>query len=162
MPSHRHFGMTDCPRPARVTLHGALIMRARSIRRQGTTPSLAGSGPSRTSSATKALHSPNDAPICCAAGKMGEGRGVLMPTKSAASGAQRANVTGCRAREPDVEGLALPHSVEGGDLSFNKAVIRWMSIQMRQMARLNVKPSVVVWSRAKNRSSVFLAAIGRR
>ncbi len=42
-----------------------------------------------------------------------------MPTKSALSGARRADVTGLGAREPRVECLALPKSVEWG--KFNDA-----------------------------------------
>jgi hypothetical protein len=43
-------------------------------------------------------------------------------------GARRANVPGLGAREPRAEELALPKSVESGNLGFNKAVIRWMSV----------------------------------
>jgi len=50
-----------------------------------------------------------------------------MTTKSALSGARRANVTGLGAREPRLEGLALPKYFEGGNLNLNKAVMRWMS-----------------------------------
>jgi hypothetical protein len=46
-------------------------------------------------------------------------------------GARRANVTGLGAREPRVEGLALPKSVESGKLSFSKTGIRWMSDKAR-------------------------------
>jgi hypothetical protein len=42
-------------------------------------------------------------------------------------GAFGANITGLGAREPRVEGLALPKSVESGKLSFSKTGIRWMS-----------------------------------
>jgi hypothetical protein len=51
-----------------------------------------------------------------------------MPTIPAVSGAQRANVAGFRERELHVEGLAMPQSVESGNLRRNKAVIRWMSL----------------------------------
>ncbi len=51
-----------------------------------------------------------------------------MPTIPAASGARRANITGFPEREPHVEGLAMPQSVESGNLRRNKAVIRWMSL----------------------------------
>jgi hypothetical protein len=44
-----------------------------------------------------------------------------MPTKSAFFGSRRAEVTGLGAREPRVEGLALPKSVESRNLSVNKA-----------------------------------------
>jgi hypothetical protein len=44
-------------------------------------------------------------------------------------GARRVNVTGLGAREPRAEELALPKSVETGNLGLNKAVIRWMSVQ---------------------------------
>jgi hypothetical protein len=44
-------------------------------------------------------------------------------------GAWRANVTGLGAREPHVEGLALPISVESGNLSFSKTGIRWISVK---------------------------------
>jgi hypothetical protein len=43
-------------------------------------------------------------------------------------GARRVNVTGLGAREPRAEELALPKSVETGNLGLNKAVIRWMSV----------------------------------
>jgi hypothetical protein len=43
-------------------------------------------------------------------------------------GARRAKVTDLGAREPHVEDLALPKSVESGNLGLNKAVIRWMSV----------------------------------
>ena len=42
-------------------------------------------------------------------------------------GAQRANVTGGEHESACVEGLALPKSVERGNLSLNKVGIRWMS-----------------------------------
>jgi hypothetical protein len=35
------------------------------------------------------------------------------------------------AREPPVEGLALPKSLESGSLSFSKTGIRWMSDKAR-------------------------------
>ena len=44
-------------------------------------------------------------------------------------GARRVNVTGLGAREPRAEELALPKSVETGNLGLNKAVIRWMSVK---------------------------------
>jgi hypothetical protein len=44
--------------------------------------------------------------------------------------ARRTNVTGLNAREPRAEQLALPKSVECGNLGLNKAVIRWMSEQL--------------------------------
>jgi len=56
---------------------------------------------------------------------MGEVR--LDDNQISISGARRANVTGLEAREPRVEELALPKSVESGNLSVNEAVIRWMS-----------------------------------
>jgi hypothetical protein len=43
------------------------------------------------------------------------------------SRARRANVTGLGAREPRVEGLALPKSVESANLSVSQTGIRWMS-----------------------------------
>jgi hypothetical protein len=46
------------------------------------------------------------------------------------SGARRADVTSLGAREPCIEGSALPKSVESGKLSVNKAGIRWMSVQL--------------------------------
>jgi len=49
-----------------------------------------------------------------------------MTTKSALS-ALGANVTGLGAREPRVEGVALPKSSESGNLSLNQVGIRWMS-----------------------------------
>jgi len=58
---------------------------------------------------------------------MGEVR--LDDNKIRIFGAWRANVTGLGAREPDVEGLALPISVESGNLSFSKTGIRWMSVE---------------------------------
>jgi hypothetical protein len=45
-------------------------------------------------------------------------------------GARRANVPGLCAREPRVGKLALPKSVESGNLSRNKIVIRGMSATM--------------------------------
>jgi len=43
----------------------------------------------------------------------------------------RADVTGLGAWEPSrVDELALPKSVESGDLSVNKAVIRGMSVEV--------------------------------
>jgi len=42
-----------------------------------------------------------------------------------------ANVTGLGAREPRVEGSALPKSVECGNLSFSRTGIRWMSDKAR-------------------------------
>jgi hypothetical protein len=50
-------------------------------------------------------------------------------TVKTAPDARRADVTGLGQREPHVEGLALPKSVESGNLSFSKAGIRWMSVQ---------------------------------
>ncbi|PZR88409.1 MAG: hypothetical protein DLM68_07370, partial [Hyphomicrobiales bacterium] len=61
-------------------------------------------------------------------------RYVLTQTISALSGARCADVARFRAREPHVEGLALSQSVESGNLRRDKAVIRWMSVQMRLMA----------------------------
>jgi hypothetical protein len=46
------------------------------------------------------------------------------------SGARRADVTGLGAREPRAEELASPISAESGNLGLNKAVIRWMSVEM--------------------------------
>jgi hypothetical protein len=46
-------------------------------------------------------------------------------------GARRANATGLGAREPRVEGLALPKSVESGNLSFSQTGIQWMSDKAR-------------------------------
>jgi len=43
-------------------------------------------------------------------------------------GARRANVAGLGALAPRAEELALPKSVESGNLDLNKAVIRWMSV----------------------------------
>jgi hypothetical protein len=40
---------------------------------------------------------------------------------------RRADVPGSGAREPRVESLAMPKSVESGKLSVNKVGIRWMS-----------------------------------
>jgi hypothetical protein len=57
-------------------------------------------------------------------------RCVWMTTKSTFS-ALGANVTGLGAREPRVEGLALPKSVECGNLSFSRTGIRWMSDKAR-------------------------------
>ncbi len=79
----------------------------------------------------------------------------MVPRKSALSGARRADVAGLWHASPHLEGLSLPRSVESGNLSFNKAVIRGMSIQMRHIARLNVKPSVVVWPRAQSEHLFF-------
>ena len=45
-------------------------------------------------------------------------------------GARRVNVTGLGARQPRTEELALPKSVETGNLGLNKAVIRWMSVEL--------------------------------
>jgi hypothetical protein len=58
-------------------------------------------------------------------------RGASGDNKIHIFGARRANVTGLGAREPRAEELALPKSVERGNLSLNKAVIRWMSVNMR-------------------------------
>ncbi|MFZ3326095.1 MAG: transposase, partial [Methylocella sp.] len=55
---------------------------------------------------------------------------LWMTTKSTFS-ALGANVTGLGAREPRVEGLALPKSVECGNLSFSRTGIRWMSDKAR-------------------------------
>ncbi|MGH6867946.1 MAG: hypothetical protein ACREDA_03520 [Methylocella sp.] len=59
---------------------------------------------------------------------MGEYPGlyVLMPTKSALSGARRAGLGGFWAHRR--EGAALPKSVERGNLGLDKAVIRWTSV----------------------------------
>jgi hypothetical protein len=43
-------------------------------------------------------------------------------------GARRDEVTALGAWEPPVEPLALPKSVDSGNLSLNKLVIRWMSV----------------------------------
>jgi hypothetical protein len=51
-----------------------------------------------------------------------------MPTKSALSGTRRANITGFREREPLVEGLAMPQTVESGNLRRDKSDMRWMSV----------------------------------
>ena len=48
------------------------------------------------------------------------------------SGARRVNVTGLGAREPLAEELASPISAESGNLGLNKAVIRWMSVKLRE------------------------------
>jgi hypothetical protein len=53
-----------------------------------------------------------------------------MTTKSTFS-ALGANVTGLGAGEPRVEGLALPKSVECGNLNFSKTGIRWISGKAR-------------------------------
>ena len=45
-------------------------------------------------------------------------------------GARRVNVTGLGAREPRAEELALPKSVESGNFTLAKAVIRWMSARL--------------------------------
>src|SRR5947208_1919534 len=47
----------------------------------------------------------------------------LNATKIDIFGARRADVTGLGAREPSVEGSALPKSVESGNLSLNKVGI---------------------------------------
>ena len=46
------------------------------------------------------------------------------------SGAQRVDALAWGARELRVEGLALPKSVESGNLSLNEVGIRWMSASM--------------------------------
>jgi hypothetical protein len=51
---------------------------------------------------------------------------VRLDNKIHIFGARRTNVTGLNAREPCVEELALPKSVESGNLSSDKAVILWM------------------------------------
>jgi hypothetical protein len=56
-----------------------------------------------------------------------EGREKFTATLVDSSAEQRANVTGLGARKPRAEELALPKSVETGNLGLNKAVIRWMS-----------------------------------
>ena len=62
-----------------------------------------------------------------------EGEVRLDDNKFRIFGAWRADVTGLGAREPHVEGLALPISVESGNLSFSKTGIRWMSVQTADM-----------------------------
>jgi hypothetical protein len=63
-----------------------------------------------------------------------------MTTKSALSGARRDGVIGLRTWEPHLEGLALPKSIESGNLSLNKAVIWWMSgTRSETLFRLNTK-----------------------
>jgi hypothetical protein len=52
-----------------------------------------------------------------------------MTTKSAFSAFGAPNVARLGAREPRVEGLALPKSVESGNLSFSKTGVRWVSAQ---------------------------------
>ena len=60
-------------------------------------------------------------------------RYVSMPTKSPLSGARRADLTGfCVHRR---EGSALPKSVERGNLTLDKAVIRWTGSGGRGGAR---------------------------
>jgi hypothetical protein len=51
-----------------------------------------------------------------------------MTTKPAFPALDAPTVTGFGARAPCVEELVLPKSVESGNLSLNKAVIRWMSV----------------------------------
>jgi hypothetical protein len=51
-----------------------------------------------------------------------------MTTKSAFS-ALGAPMSLAWVHEPHVEGLALPISVESGNLSFSKTGIRWMSVE---------------------------------
>jgi hypothetical protein len=55
----------------------------------------------------------------------------LVDNKIHIFGARRANVTGLGAREPRAEELALPKSVESGNLGLNKAVIRWISVNLK-------------------------------
>jgi len=50
-----------------------------------------------------------------------------MPTKSALSGARRADVTGFGVPEHHRDGSALPMLVKSGNISLNKADIQWMS-----------------------------------
>jgi hypothetical protein len=57
------------------------------------------------------------------------GEARLDDNKIRISGARRANATGLGAREPRAEELALPKSVETGNLGLNKTVIRWMSVK---------------------------------
>jgi hypothetical protein len=52
-----------------------------------------------------------------------------MTTKPAFPALDAPTVTGFGARAPCVEELVLPKSVESGNLSLNKAVIRWMSVK---------------------------------
>jgi hypothetical protein len=66
-------------------------------------------------------------------------------------GARRVNVTGLGAREPRAEELALPKSVETGNLGLNKAVIRWMGnlglnkAAIRWMGNLGLNKAVIRW-----------------
>ena len=61
-------------------------------------------------------------------------------------GARRANVPGLGAREPRAEELALPKSVESGNLGLNKAVIRWMSVKLIHLRFSFIKPLFVRWA----------------
>src|ERR1700730_3244159 len=65
-----------------------------------------------------------------------EGEVRLDDNKFRIFGAWRADVTGLGAREPHVEGLALPISVESGNLSFSKTGIRWMLVNLDKFRTL--------------------------
>jgi hypothetical protein len=64
---------------------------------------------------------------CFAFDQKTKGEVRLDDNKIRISGARRADVTGLAARRARVEELALPKSVESGNLSVNKVVIRRMS-----------------------------------
>ncbi|MGH6853740.1 MAG: hypothetical protein ACREDJ_11220, partial [Methylocella sp.] len=83
--------------------------------------------------------------FCGAVGAMGE-----VPVDANKTGVVRRAARHCQRLSYAAHdgGLACHSSSESGDLRRAKAVIRRMSEEMRQTARLNVKPSVVVWSRA--------------
>jgi hypothetical protein len=72
-----------------------------------------------------------------------QGRGTLDDNKIRIFGAWRADVTGLGAREPHVEGLALPISVESGNLSFSKTGIRWMLVNLDKFRTLTGSQAAV-------------------
>jgi hypothetical protein len=72
------------------------------------------------------------------------------PASQIALGAWRANVTGLGTREPRVDGLALPKSVESGNLSFSKTGIRWMLAKMLQIISDALKKALHPWQTNSN------------
>jgi Protein of unknown function (DUF4239) len=87
-----------------------------------------------------------------------------MATKSELSGARHADLTGLGAREPRVECMALPKSVESGNLSFSKTGIRWISSSKPINWVMPVEQAATVLAaahpRAKGNSKVSLFLAG--
>jgi outer membrane protein assembly factor BamB len=67
--------------------------------------------------------------------------------------ARRADVTGLGAREPRVEGLALPKSVESGNLSFSKTGIRRMSDSITRRSIIRRRGKIM-------RKAIFVIFLG--